>query len=302
MVNVPTWVTQVEAQVDRDLAELNAANPHGVSPESAESAKVLFANAFQIAQRPGGLHGWWRGDRQLCAEREMHEGEVLLILMLEGEELKAHARDIVALADGLITDRDPRLAAVKKGLDTNDQQLSAVAVAHLARAVHDAQDELAAQSRGFRNRLIRLTALAAVALVGLLTAFAFNAIPLQIKQSAGSSYLQVGLLVSLLGAIGALVVGVPPLARMGGTWNPFSLPWYQMLLKVMLGPVFAIVGVLLLQAHLIPNVTFPMPLADLLVWALIFGAGQQAVTSAVDTRIKGIVASPSAPRQTSKSR
>src|SRR5215467_5947680 len=52
------------------------------------------------------------------------------------------------------------------------------AVAHLARAVHGAWDERYAQSRGFRNRLIRLTLISLAALGLLMLAFAANAIPL----------------------------------------------------------------------------------------------------------------------------
>jgi hypothetical protein len=32
-----------------------------------------------------------------------------------------------------------------------------------------------------------------------------------------------------------------------------------------------------------------MPLADLLIWALVFGAAQQAVTRVIDNRVNGLV-------------
>ncbi len=108
--------------------------------------------------------------------------------------------------------------------------------------------------------MIRLIGLAVLALAGLMTAFAVNGIPLRVA-SLAPSYLRVGLLVALFGAIGALIVGV-----------------------------------LLLQAGLIPNVAFPMPLPDLLVWALVFGAAQQTVTAAVDSRIRGLVTPAAPPR------
>lgn len=187
---------------------------------------------------------------------------------------------------------DERVQAVVCALarypaDSSVVSCDRVAVAHLARAVHGAWDERYAQSRGFRNRLIRLTLISLTALGLLVVAFATNAIPLPVN--GAPSLVETAALVSLFGAVGALITAVPPLAKAAGTWNPFSLPFYQLLLKLVLGPVFAIVGVMLLQSKLIPNVQFPKRLPDLLVWAVIFGAAQQAVTRAIDSRVAGLI-------------
>lgn len=153
-------------------------------------------------------------------------------------------------------------------------------------------DRRFAESRACRNRMIRLTLISLVALGVVMAAFATNAIPLKVEGATATapppSALKVALLVPLFGAIGALITAIPPLAKVKGTWNPFGLELYQMLLKVTLGPVFAIVGVMLLQSGLIPSVQFPMPFSDLLVWALVFGATQQVVTRAIDSRVAGL--------------
>jgi hypothetical protein len=224
----------------------------------------------------------------------LHEAEAQLARLLTGEELVAQATDLLAKASAVLGANDARVKAVTPAVAKPTEVVSAVplapaAVAHLARAVYNASDERYAQSRGFRNRLIRLTLISLGALGFLMIGFATNAVPLPIKGTAASSRLETALLVSLFGFVGALITATPPLARAAGTWNPFSLPLYQLLLKVVLGPVFAIVGGMLLQARLIPNVQFPMPLSDLLVWALVFGGSQQAVTRIIDSRIAGLV-------------
>lgn len=174
------------------------------------------------------------------------------------------------------------------------QPLDRFAVQELVRAVFAASDENFAQSRGFRNRLIRLIvlSLAAVGLVMAVAATVLHGSDL-VKSPPDISPLSAVLLISLFGAVGALISGVPALAKATGTWNPFSLPLYQMLLKVVLGPVFAIVGILLLWARWVGDLTFPLGnVAMLAVWAVLFGSAQQLVTQVIDSRVETLVKEP----------
>ncbi len=82
----------------------------------------------------------------------------------------------------------------------------------------------AAERRSFRNRLIRLLVISVVTLGALLVGFARTAVPLQVEGESAPSYLQIGLLVSPFGAIGALIIAVPPLAQQQGTWNRSHCP------------------------------------------------------------------------------
>lgn len=143
----------------------------------------------------------------------------------------------------------------------------------------------------FRNRLIRLTLVTVIALGLMLFAFAANAIPLTFTfvGNQQQSYIEIALVVSLFGALGAVISSVPSLARTSGTWNPFNLPLYQMVVKVALGPLFALIGMILLESGVISNIQAPKSLSDLLVWALAFGIAQQAVTRVIDTRVAGLV-------------
>jgi len=305
-----SWRQLVITRAARDRAELHVA-VHAAGPQKGARARdiePLLRRAEWAASRPGSPRRWWSGSIQDLAWLSLHEAEAQIIELLAGQELVAYAKDLLAKARTLAMAGDERPEAIRRALEPAPQAprrwgrrsavppaLDAAAVAHLYRAVHAMWDERYAQSRGFRNRLIRLTLISLVALGLLTVAFATNAIPLYIKVLP--SFVETASLVSLFGAVGALIIGVPPLAKAAGTWNPFSLPLYQLLLKLALGPVFAIVGVMLLQSRLIPNIEFPADLPDLLTWAIVFGAAQQTVTRAVDRRAADLVSGTPDDRQ-----
>lgn len=77
-------------------------------------------------------------------------------------------------------------AAVPNDWRTPSAPLKPAAVAHLSQAVYPASDARYAQSRTFRNRLIRLTLISLGAIGLILAAFAVNAIPLPIKGIAAT--------------------------------------------------------------------------------------------------------------------
>jgi hypothetical protein len=79
-----------------------------------------------------------------------------------------------------------------------------------------------------------------------------------------------------------------PLLRTGGTRNPFSLSWWQARLKLPPGALTAIVGVFALQSRAFPAVP-ATGWTELLMWAVAFGAAQQAITRFVDSRVRGLV-------------
>lgn len=218
--------------------------------------------------------------------------------LLAPEELAAHGRDLLVKASRVLAPDDPRVLAVRDLVARADRFPDShhpgdgVMVSHLSRAVSAASDERYAQSRSFRNRLIRLSLMALAMLVLVLAALSTGQVTLEDSPAVDVDPLLLGSLVALFGAVGALITAVPPLSRVTGTWNPFSLPAYQMLLKVVLGPTFAIVGLLLLQADMVPGVvTAQMTTTDLLIWSLVFGAGQHMVTRLVDNRVAGLVSS-----------
>jgi hypothetical protein len=107
--------------------------------------------------------------------------------------------------------------------------------------------------------------------------------------------LQEFLLVALFGAIGAFITGLPALSRAPARRSPFRLPLYQMSLKLAVGPVFALLGLLALQSGFINQLQpFTSFNASVLLWATIFGGSQQALTQLLDRKAGAFADAPQA--------
>ena len=76
-------------------------------------------------------------------------------------------------------------------------------------------------------------------------------------------------------------------ARRGGRC-PFNLPLQQALLKVAFGPLVAVIGLAILSTHAVV-VGVPTTWSGVFLIAVVFGAGQQAVTRYVDQRASQIL-------------
>jgi hypothetical protein len=103
----------------------------------------------------------------------------------------------------------------------------------------------------------------------------------------------------LFGAVGALFTAIPAVSGIPTNFGPFNLPLQQGLLKIAFGPLVAVIG-LALMGNGIGPIKPPQTVSELLLLAVIFGAGQHAVTRYVDKRAGQILtaASPTAPTTT----
>lgn len=95
--------------------------------------------------------------------------------------------------------------------------------------------------------------------------------------------------VLIAGALGAFISALPSMitSRSGGL--PYRLPFQQGLLKLAIGPLVAVVGIMLVIGGLV--VTTVSSTAALLGVAIVFGAGQQAVTAFADRRASELLSS-----------
>jgi hypothetical protein len=222
----------------------------------------------------------------------LHEADAQIIEVLPAEELLARADGILEKARRALGGEDPRVRCIQSLLCEAAPSESKLRprLAHLTRATFDTLDDKYAQSRGYRNRLIRLTSLASAGIALPIIAGRMSQLNFHLADApphARSSRLVV--LIMLFGSVGALITAIPPLAKANGVRNPFSLPFFQLLLKLAMGPLFAIVGVLILQNQLISSLQAAKDLGGLLVWATLFGAAQQSVTRFIDKRVTGLL-------------
>lgn len=275
------------------LAALDVNPPLGSWDRKGEDTAELILRARRAAVARCSPWAWFEGCLQERAWLSLHEADVEIIALSSGSELAARAEAVLHKARCALGPQDARVQRVASLLakaGDGDAGCLRPYIVDLSRATFDALDDRYAQSRGYRNRLIRLTGVA-VATVALLLAarpvrfvlgLAVNGQP--VSPRGGTLEL-----ILIFGALGALVSAVPPLSKARGTRNPFGLPIFQLLAKLAMGPLFALVGVMVLQANLISEVQPAATLGALLVWATIFGAGQQAVTRFIDRSVTGLL-------------
>lgn len=288
------WRQVALARAHRCRYELLAASENGGARDGrAESTARQILLAERVVEEAATLKAWYDGSQQEAAWDALHEAEAEIIELLSGDDLVAHTNDVLVQARTFLPKDDPRLLAVVKLRDAGPQGLAAgrSQVTHLARAASNVSDASYAQSRGFRNRLIKISIVGTLAaLVFLLTAGFMN---LDFNGTGGISSQMKGwepaILILLFGCIGALVSEIPSAARAGGMRNPFSLPFWRMIMKLCVGPLFAITGIFIMQGGVVTGLQAQTTLLGLSVWAALFGASQKSVTRFVDQRVDSIL-------------
>ncbi len=97
------------------------------------------------------------------------------------------------------------------------------------------------------------------------------------------------LVVMLIGLLGAAVTGAAAIRHIRGTSTPFAVPVALLLLKLPLGALTAVLGLLLLNGEFVPGLTALDTSGQILAWALLFGAAQQLLTGLVDKKAQTVL-------------
>jgi hypothetical protein len=96
-------------------------------------------------------------------------------------------------------------------------------------------------------------------------------------------------LVELLGLLGAALTGAASLRNLRGTTTPYGVSVSLALFKLPTGAVTAVVGLLLMRADFVPGLSALDTSAQILGWAVVFGAAQQLVTRFADSKAAGLL-------------
>jgi hypothetical protein len=151
-------------------------------------------------------------------------------------------------------------------------------------------------ARAFRNRLV------IISLIALITSFCLVILQWRLpgaaliqepRGSGGIPRWALMLLVMAFGSVGALVSTIPALAAIPRVTSPFNFPLQQALLKIILGSLTALVGVIATGSAGVTNGY--ASLQALIGTAIVFGAGQQVVTQYLDRRAGEIIKSAPSP-------
>jgi hypothetical protein len=286
----------------------------------------------------------------------LHAAQVTLVNLYSEEDIRANIPAVLERLQKCLPETDQRLLKAKDALDplvtstsdrlagnhrgngrSNVRQLIPIARNHRAnhdcvgdtlaqrRAVlrdamqvgYDAQDELYAQVRNFRNILIAGTVLLtllviAVCIVGALQP---GTIPLCFQPSntagtspppttGGESFVCPSTtgyaarptggdvsIVALMGLLGGALSATFTVQKLRGTSTPYGVPVALAVLKLPAGALTAITGLVLLYGKFIPGLSELDSQGQILAYAIVLGIAQHLVTRFVDQKAEAVLRS-----------
>jgi hypothetical protein len=286
----------------------------------------------------------------------LHAAQVTLVNLYSEEDIKANVPAVLERLQKCLPETDQRLLKAKDALDplvnsTSDRLagnhrgngrsnvwlLIPVARNHRAnhdcsgdtlaqrRAVlrdamqvgYDAQDELYAQVRNFRNILIAGTVLLSLLVIAVCIVGALQpgTIPLcfQPSNTAGTSApLTAGgesfvcpsttgytarptggdvSIVALMGLLGGALSATFTVQKLRGTSTPYGVPVALAVLKLPAGALTAITGLVLLYGKFIPGLSELDSQGQILAYAIVLGIAQHLVTRFVDQKAEAVLRS-----------
>jgi hypothetical protein len=296
------WRVPVSERLQWLQAELDERGNTPPPPGVPEAMRI----AYRSTMARSGLAAWHSGAHIERAWRALHLAEAKMI---------AHSPDLGA--------RLPAVRArVEEDLDRNDWRVKALAaikpdgigcheqatVAEALRAAFAVSDNSHTAVRSLRNRLVLFGLLLLVLnlVVGVLSSVYPHLVPLCVKDvcatgGAGPTGGDVWF-VQLLGTLGGAVAVVILLLNTRPSVVVYSLTPYQVGIKIMLGAVLAVIGVLIAGTGLLQGIVTDRP--DLIVLALILGYSQQVGTRFLDSYANSVLgkAQPKAAEQATAGR
>jgi hypothetical protein len=293
MKNRSTWREDVLQDADRVDSTLRRSDKSG--HESLRSVEYSLELAKESAtQRRKGwdrFAAWWTGIDIERAWQSLHSAKQDLFFIAPEEDVRAQVPLLKEKVRTQLSAKSAERAQYEAWLKANDETNEVTGHvdrgrARAIRAAVDRESDLRhANIRRFRNTLIRL--LLAVVLIDIVLVFDPPSDAwLPICPQSGSCP-QVWH-VQLAGLVGGLLAAAAALRRIQVTGEPYGMRAFQAALKIPMGALTAVVGTMILQSGVIDALE-PQPAPDVLVYCVIFGASQEAVTRFIDKKANSLL-------------
>ncbi|MEU9825291.1 hypothetical protein [Micromonospora chersina] len=284
-VPAAVWQVRVRTKLDdlhQQLSFLEARA--GGNPARVAALRAQLSGVEAVLGRSGVVE-WLRGGRLEYAWQSIHSVERAMVELRTPEELLGLLPAYQGAAAQFLKADDKVLTAFDASTDVGAPALFQAKVRALLLQYHSASDEFHESVRRLRNRMLGLSVFALVA-EALMVLVQWRSRDVQLLKpptdAAGVPAWRLLVFVLIAGALGAFISALPSMitSRSGGL--PYKLPFQQGLLKLAIGPLVAVVGIMLVIGGLVE--TTVNSTAALLGVAIVFGAGQQAVTAFADRR------------------
>jgi hypothetical protein len=292
------WREQVRSRLADLSVELNSLPAALKSDAWREDARHRLDEAAAIVSRTPSLHSGWTGVDVEGTWMRIHAIEVALVRLSPPEIVRAKLPGIIADGAQLLGEDHPRvkiLRAYQKQPDWDGKNRECLA--HSVRAVYEEADKENVRLRSFRNILFGATiALAALAIgfavFGLfypdaIERFSSPSNPETLTQASRSAPAANILAIEMLGLISASLVGAVAIRRMKGTSVVYGVPMASLLLKLPMGALTALAGILMIRAGI--GGLQEAGYANWTAYALLFGASQQGFTGLIDRQAHNVL-------------
>ncbi|MER7309053.1 hypothetical protein E5082_29410 [Streptomyces griseoluteus] len=299
-----SWAQRITAHVAHLQALLNRREEVSeLSPGDKKIAEKVKTHLTVARNAAGGRKtplSMLTGARVDRAYSNVHKAEVKLLKLVPADEgeLKWAGTVVLAQARQHLGPSDPRLVALEDRLKSNGQEmgpdLKELAIATLL-AAHEAEEAERAQARSFRNVL--LAAAIATSIVAALfiiwnlkdrstisTLLCFSPSTGQVCPTGKEASRIDTLLVEGIGAGAAAMAGSLALRKIQGTNMPYSIPAMLILLRLPIGALSALFGIMLINGQVVPGLSNLDSAAQIAAWAIIFGIAQETVTRMIDAQ------------------
>ncbi|MEU2224806.1 hypothetical protein [Streptomyces sp. NPDC018347] len=294
-----SWSARIGAHVAELQAQLNGIQS-GLPPARQVMAEKIGAQlrAVRVSINAPGVH-LWRSVTGRSIDRaisNMHEAEVQLLRLLPEADLKFKGITVLELARRHLDADDRRYRLLDRHLRQNNQVLTPrmrELAAITLHAAYQAEDQERARIRSFSYivtaaTVIMLVLAAAFVLWGSLdrqVAARFCSTPStgqQVCPLGGSPGSLDVLAIAFSGMVSAALAGALSLRKMQASSGPYHVGVCLLVLRLPVGALSALLGVLLISGRFFPGLTSLDTSSQIIAWAIAFGILQESVTRTVD--------------------
>lgn len=295
----PPWRWIVQERVTRirdDIERIEALEElDDAARADLATAQEHLLVASNLCIPRGDFLDWLTRTSCDAAFRRLHAAEALVTGHLSAAERSVRLRQLLFKADGVLDEGDPVLHV--PALEDERVEHTRQLVLRYRNALDDAYK----QANSYRSRLLLLTVVITLFLAVLVAAAGWGVFAFQLNAENEVEFGSIpdwefqvpralaAAAVCTFGAVGGLLAGAGPVSRLGGVYNPSNLPWYSLLLKIQMGALCGLIGVLFVLGGFAPEIHDAFNWKDVVLWGVVFGAAQQAVTRLVDRRVAAMV-------------
>jgi hypothetical protein len=229
---------------------------------------------------------WFTGAAQERSWLAIHEADVSLTHLASDERIVAELPVLRQTIRELVKSdvHKEELLDETKEVETEPSK-GRETVARLKQELYELSDDGYERKRSFRNIVLTLTLVLAIVAAMLAIPGWFDPMfrpLLQVKGWAPPIWQ-----VELVGALGGLLVAVVAVKKLESLRGPYSLPFVQAALKIPMGALTGLIGMVLVQSKEFG--VGPAQKTAFFGWVLLFGAAQELLTQLVDKKATAVV-------------